>query len=145
MSLEGIAALMGHRSLDMTRRHARIANRAVASEYDAVSRKVEALYDQPLATAAEGPNMLRLRTEHERMLGNGYCNRTAALDYSFERHLGNLCLLRHRPRVPSRPVASAPPPERHERTSRAELFSRILDDIDITDDAHRRRHDEEHS
>jgi len=44
MSIEAIAALLGHRSLDMTRQYARIANRVVADEYNAVSAKVEALY-----------------------------------------------------------------------------------------------------
>ena len=47
MSLEAIAALLGHRSLDMTLRYAKIASRTVADEYFAVSEKVEALYGQP--------------------------------------------------------------------------------------------------
>ena len=42
MSLEAIAALLGHRSLDMTLRYAKIASRTVADEYFAVSEKVEA-------------------------------------------------------------------------------------------------------
>ena len=57
MSLEAIAALLGHRSLDMTLRYARIASRTVADEYFAVSEKVEALYGQPaqLPADAAGP------------------------------------------------------------------------------------------
>jgi integrase len=47
MSLEAIAALLGHRSLSMTLVYARIADRTVANEYFAVSEKVEALYDRP--------------------------------------------------------------------------------------------------
>ena len=47
MSLEAIAALLGHRSLDMTLRYAKIASRTAADEYFAVSEKVEALYGQP--------------------------------------------------------------------------------------------------
>jgi site-specific recombinase XerD len=46
MSLEAIAALLGHRSLDMTLRYAKIASRTVADEYFAVSEKAEALYGQ---------------------------------------------------------------------------------------------------
>ncbi|MCA1704061.1 MAG: tyrosine-type recombinase/integrase, partial [Actinobacteria bacterium] len=71
MSMEAIAALLGHRSLDMTRRYARISNRVVADEYNAVSTKVEALYRDPALPAdAEGPNMRRLRAEvHHRLLG----------------------------------------------------------------------------
>jgi hypothetical protein len=41
MSLEAIAAMLGHRSLDMTLRYAKIANRTVAEEYFAVADKVE--------------------------------------------------------------------------------------------------------
>jgi hypothetical protein len=86
MSLEAIAAMLGHRSLDMTLRYAKIANRTVAEEYFAVSEKVEALYGQaPILPAdAIGPKMARLRREHHRMLGNGYCARPAELDCAFE-------------------------------------------------------------
>jgi len=86
MSIEAIAALLGHRSLDMTLRYARISNRVVADEYDAVSDKVEALYRDPSLTAvAEGPNMRRLRQEvHHRLLGNGWCRRPSVLDCHFE-------------------------------------------------------------
>ena len=39
MSLEAIAALLGHRSPGMTLRYAKIASRTVADEYFAVSEK----------------------------------------------------------------------------------------------------------
>ena len=87
MSLEAIAALLGHKSLSMTLVYARIADRAVAEEYFAVSEKVEALYDQPrqLPADAEGSEMAKLRREaHRRMLGNGYCARPVELDCHFE-------------------------------------------------------------
>jgi hypothetical protein len=48
MTLQAIAALLGHRSLDMTLRYAKIANRTVADEYFAVSEKVEALTDKAI-------------------------------------------------------------------------------------------------
>jgi integrase len=44
MSLEAIAALLGHHDLSMTMVYARIADRTVADEYFAVTEKVEALY-----------------------------------------------------------------------------------------------------
>jgi hypothetical protein len=87
MSLEAIAALLGHRSMRMTMVYARIADRTVADEYFAVSEKVEALYDAPreLPAAAEGTEMRKLRAElHRRMLGNGYCARPVGLDCHFE-------------------------------------------------------------
>ena len=72
MSLEAIAAMLGHRSLDMTLRYAKIASRTVADEYFAVTEKVEALYGQDpvLPADAIGPEMARLRREHRKMLGN---------------------------------------------------------------------------
>ena len=87
MSLEAIAALLGHRTLAMTMVYARIADRTVADEYFAVTEKVEALYDQPrqLPADAEGAEMRKLRREmHRRMLGNGYCARPVEMDCHFE-------------------------------------------------------------
>jgi integrase len=86
MRLEAIAALLGHRTLRMTIRYARIANRTVADEYHAVSAKVEALYAEPpvLDAGAEGPTMKRVRADHHRMLANGWCTRPAELDCSYE-------------------------------------------------------------
>jgi site-specific recombinase XerD len=86
MSLEAIAALLGHRSMDMTLRYAKIANRTVAEEYFAVTDKVEALYGQhtALPATAAGPLMARQRRDHFRLLGNGYCTRPPELDCAFE-------------------------------------------------------------
>jgi site-specific recombinase XerD len=86
MSLEAIAALLGHRSMTMTMTYARIADKTVAEEYFAVSEKVEALYEPaPLPADAEGPNMRKLRTEaNRRLLGNGYCSRPAELGCRYE-------------------------------------------------------------
>ena len=77
MSLEAIAAMLGHRSLDMTLRYAKIASRTVADEYFAVTGKVEASTAgaRLLPADAIGPKMARLRREHHRLLGNGYCTR----------------------------------------------------------------------
>ena len=44
MSLEAIAALLGHKTMTMAMVYARIADRTVADEYFAVTKKVEALY-----------------------------------------------------------------------------------------------------
>jgi site-specific recombinase XerD len=86
MSLEAIAALLGHRSLDMTLRDAKIASRTVADEDFAVTEKVEALYGQPAQLPADtiGPKMARLRREHHRLPGNGWCTRPPQLDCAFE-------------------------------------------------------------
>jgi site-specific recombinase XerD len=85
MPLESIAALLGHRSLSMTLVYAKIGNRTVQQEYSAVSQRLEQLCNQvqppdekktPVTVAiTEGTQMRRLRQEHWRMLGNGYCTR----------------------------------------------------------------------
>ncbi len=87
MSIEAIAALLGHKTLAMTMVYARIADKTVADEYFAVTEKVEALYGQPhqLPAHDEGSEMRNLRNEmHQRMLGNGYCARPVELDCHFE-------------------------------------------------------------
>jgi site-specific recombinase XerD len=88
MSLEAIAAMLGHRSLRMTLVYARIADRKVADEYFAVTEQVEALYTSTpveLPASVEGEQMRRLRIEMQRrLLGNGYCTRPAELDCAFE-------------------------------------------------------------
>lgn len=88
MSLEAIAALLGHRSLSMTLVYARIADRTVADEYFKVTEQVEALYDQQpvvLPASAEGSEMRKLRAEADRrMLGNGWCARPVEMDCHFE-------------------------------------------------------------
>jgi site-specific recombinase XerD len=86
MSLEAIAALLGHKSMSMTMTYARIADRTVAEEYFAVTGKVEALYDASnLPADAEGPNMRRLHAEaSRRLLGNGYCTRPAEIGCRYE-------------------------------------------------------------
>lgn len=89
MRIEAIGAMLGHRTLRMTLIYARIANKTVADEYRAVSDSVDALYaETDLAghdpDPAETVEMRRLRLEHRRMLGNGWCTRPAKLDCAFD-------------------------------------------------------------
>jgi site-specific recombinase XerD len=87
MRLEAIAALLGHRKMEMTLIYARIANRVVADEYHAISAKIDALYGQQLELPAdyETTGMARLRREATaRMLGNGLCTRPVELDCRME-------------------------------------------------------------
>ena len=89
MPLESIAALLGHRSLSMTMVYARIGNRTVQQEYSQVSEHLEELCNrvdlsnrQP--TLVEGAKMRRLRQDHWRMLGNGYCTRPDGVPCEYE-------------------------------------------------------------
>jgi site-specific recombinase XerD len=132
MTLETIAALLGHRSLDMTLRYAKIANRTVADEYFAVTEKVEALYRQgdPIPANAIGPRMARLRREHHRLLGNGYCTRPAELDCAFEA-ICETCTffqtsIEFRPTLQRQHDHAAS----HDQPNRADLFHQLLTRID---------------
>jgi len=89
MPLESIAALLGHRSLSMTMVYARIGNQTVQQEYSQVSEHLEELCNrvdllnrQP--ALAEGAQMRRLRQDHWRMLGNGYCTRPDGVPCEYE-------------------------------------------------------------
>jgi integrase len=125
MSIEAIAALLGHRSLDMTRRYARIADRTVADAYFEVADKVDALY-------ATKPAPLPLTELHReisaRMLGNGYCTRPRQLDCAHDSACENCVYFQTT--IGFRPTLQA----QHEdaaakqQTERAELFARLLAD-----------------
>jgi site-specific recombinase XerD len=132
MTLEAIAALLGHRSLDMTLRYAKIANRTVADEYFAVSEKVETLYGQPKALPADaaGPKMARLRRDHHRLLGNGYCTRPPELDCAFEA-ICETCTF-FQTSIEFRPTLQRQHDHatHHDQTHRAALFDRLLTRVD---------------
>lgn len=88
MSLEAIAAMLGHKTLRMTLVYARIADRTVADAYDRVTNEVDALYTKPagLRSAPGGTAaMAHLAAEFDqKLLGNGHCNRPTQLDCQFE-------------------------------------------------------------
>jgi site-specific recombinase XerD len=132
MSLEAIAAMLGHRSMDMTLRYAKIANRTVADEYFAVTDKVDALYEQAreLPADAIGPKMAKLRREHHRLLGNGYCTRPPTLDCAFE-SICETCTffqtsIEFRPTLQAQHDDAAAKGQQH----RIQLFDGLLNNLD---------------
>ena len=131
MSLEAIAAMLGHRSLDMTLRYAKIANRTVADEYFAVTDQVDALYEQARELPAEaiGPKMAKLRREHHRLLGNGYCARPPQLDCAFE-SICETCSF-FQTSIEFRPTLQAQHDDAtaKQQTHRAELFTSLLERV----------------
>jgi hypothetical protein len=120
--------MLGHRSMDMTLRYAKIANRTVADEYFAVTDKVDALYDQARTLPADtiGPKMARLRREHHRLLGNGYCTRPPELDCAFE-SICETCTF-FQTSIEFRPTLQAQHDDAlaKQQTQRAELFGSLL-------------------
>jgi integrase/recombinase XerD len=87
MSLEAIAALLGHRWMRMTLVYARIADARCGRRILRGHRESRGALrpTQDAAADAEGAKMRRLRAEaNRRMLGNGYCARPVELDCTFE-------------------------------------------------------------
>ena len=137
MSLEAIAALLGHRDLSMTMVYARIADRTVAEEYFAVTKKVESLYatSQPavLPADAAGPTMRALRAEAtKRLLGNGYCARPIELDCRYETICESCTMffttIEHRPTI----EAQRDDADRKGQTGRREVYDALLKRLDDT-------------
>lgn len=128
MSLEAIAAMLGHRSMDMTLRYAKIANRTVAEEYFAVADKVDALYGQARTLPADalGPQLSRLRREHHRHLGNGYCTRPAELDCTFDTICPTCTFFSTGPEFLPVLTAQRDDAQTKGQTSRADLLNRLL-------------------
>ena len=87
MSLEAIAALLGHRSMDMTLTYARISDRdgrrrVLQGDRSGRGPVLRTLRRTPLRAAnssAEPPV-----SDHRRLLANGHCTRPALLDCAFE-------------------------------------------------------------
>jgi integrase len=79
MSLEAIAALLGHRSPRMTLVYARIADTKVAEQYFNAIRAVEA--DAAALTAGAVVNDV---PANRRLLANGHCTRPRDLDCRFQ-------------------------------------------------------------
>ena len=79
MSLEAIAALLGHRSPRMTLVYARISDENVADQYFAATQAVEAQ-----AAAASAAETTRVSGSPRRLLANGHCTRPAQLDCRFQ-------------------------------------------------------------
>jgi len=129
MRLEAIAALLGHRKMEMTLIYARIANRVVADEYAAVSAKIDALYGQPpqLPADYETTGMARLRREtHARMLGNGLCTRPAELDCRMESACETCAYFRTGTEFLPILIRQRDHARDHAQTDRAALFDQLI-------------------
>ncbi len=133
MRLEAIAALLGHRSMDMTLTYARIADRVVADEYEAISAKIDALYGQELELAAEleTTRMAKLRREaHARMLGNGLCTRPVELDCRMESACETCTYFQTTVEFRPTLVRQRDHAREHNQPDRAALFDQLIDRVD---------------
>ena len=134
MSLEAIAALLGHRTMRMTLVYARISDRTVADEYFRVTQAVEASYrrSEQIPADIEGPNMRRLAADHQRLLGNGHCTRPVTLDCTYETICERCGFFDTGPEFIPVLVRQRDHATEHDQPDRAELFTKLLDGIDNT-------------
>jgi hypothetical protein len=132
MSLEVIAALLGHRSMRMTLTYARISNRTVAEEYFRVTKAIEANNgkSEPLPASLEGTNMRRIAAEHRRLLGNGHCTRPVGLDCSFESVCERCGFFETGPQFLTILRRQRDDAEHHSQEDRVELLDGFLEEID---------------
>ena len=133
MRLEAIATLLGHRSMEMTMTYARISNRVVADEYQAVSAQVDALYGlaDSLPADIETAAMAKLRREaHARMLGNGLCTRPVELDCRMESACETCSYFQTSIEFKPTLTRQRDHARDHGQTDRAELFERLLNRLE---------------
>jgi hypothetical protein len=134
MSLEAIAALLGHRSMKMTMTYARISDRTVADEYFRITTAVEANHQPgaPLRAEAAGKIMTGLAADHRRLLGNGHCNRPAALDCIHESICERCSFFETGPDFVPVLIRQRDHATDHDQHERARLFTNFLDNLDTT-------------
>ncbi len=132
MRLEAIAAMLGHRNMEMTLVYARIASRVVADEYQAVSSRIDAQYAQPSSLPAdtETPDMTRLAvTKPTRMLGNGLCTRPIELDCRMETVCESCAYFKTGPEFVPVLIRQRDHARNHNQNDRAKLFNGLLEQV----------------
>lgn len=133
MRLEAIAALLGHRSLEMTLVYARIADRVVADEYASVCEQIDKLYATAAAPGAlpaelETAAMTRLRAQsHARLLGNGMCTRPAELECRMESACETCAYFQTGPEFVPILIRQRDHARDHQQAERAALFDQLLE------------------
>jgi integrase len=133
MRLEAIAALLGHRTMEMTLIYARIADRVVAGEYQAISEKTGALYGQQLELPAgyETAGMAKLRREaHARMLGNGLCTRPVQLGCRMESACETCTYFQTTIEFRPAPQRQRDHAQQHRQPERAAIFDKLIHQAD---------------
>lgn len=112
-------------------RYAKISNKVVADEYASVAAKVEALHNQPLEADAAGPGMRRLQHEvHHRLLGNGWCQRPAQLDCSFESICETCTHFKTDPTFQPVLLRQRDHANKNNQPGRAKIFTNLIDQIE---------------
>lgn len=138
MRLEAIAALLGHRFLEMTLVYAKITDRVVADAYASVCEQIDALYNTAntpgaLPAEIESAAMTRLRQEsHARMLGNGMCTRPVELDCRMETICETCAYFKTGPQFVPVLLRQPDHARAHRQTNRAELYDSLITTAETT-------------
>jgi integrase len=137
MSLEAIAALLGHRSPRMTLVYARISDSTVAEQYFAATGAVEADTTTAQATTVDG-NEPAIRL-HRRLLGNGHCTRPLELDCRFQTICEGCGFYETGPEFVTILRRQRDDAAAHTDPVRAHLYDELIRVIDDTDEDHRQK------
>jgi site-specific recombinase XerD len=138
MRLEAIAALLGHRSLEMTLVYAKITDRVVADTYASVCAQIDALYNTAntpgaLPAEIETAAMTRLRQQsHARMLGNGMCTRPVELDCRMETICETCAYFETGPKFVPVLLRQRDHARAHHQPARAELYDSLITTAETT-------------
>jgi integrase len=128
MSLEAIAALLGHRSPRMTLVYARIADTVVADQYFNATRAVET--ETP--TLKPLPDERDAATRHRRLLGNGHCTRPLDLDCRFQTICEGCGFFQTGPEFVTILRRQRDNATTHDDHTRTKLYNALIDVIDDT-------------
>jgi integrase len=131
MSLEAIAALLGHRSMDMTLIYARISDQTVAEEYFRVTEAVEATYQRMDSSSAPSGCIGTTKSplDHRRLLANGHCTRPALLDCAFESVCERCGFFETGPKFLTILKRQRNHAEQRGQNDRAQLFDGLIDGV----------------
>ena len=127
MRLEAIGQLLGHRSLKMTAIYARMSDANLAEQFRAVADRIDALYAPE--DDGETDQMRRLRLQHNRLLGNGWCTRPKEMDCQFESICEGCGFFATTVEFKPTLIRQRDHAAGHDQPERAAIFDELLEDL----------------
>jgi len=89
-------------------------------------------YGSQLPASTAGETMTRVAADHQRLLGNGHCNRPAALDCAYESICERCGFFDTGPQFVTILTRQRDHATDHHQPDRAELFTNIINNLDNT-------------
>ncbi len=137
MSLEAIAALLGHRSPRMTLVYARISDNTVAEQYFTATSAVET--DTVAAGTGFDDDSRDTAQLHRRLLGNGHCTRPLELDCRFQTICEGCGFYETGPEFVTILRRQRDDAAAHTDPIRTHLYDQLIDVIDDADEQRRQK------